>query len=505
VPGAVPTITQISREFKEQLERKRLDTKGKMSIVQRSIRSAGYTVAASGFQAAVQFGRSILLARLLLPEQFGIYTYAASFVLLTYALPGFGMNAAVLHHAQQSEGETARRVHFTLNVIFNLVWVIGLICTCTWFIDVQYRWVFWTILGTQVLDNLTGTARTKLVKAIIFRRIALIESLNVFIGSGVALLLAWSGAGLMSLVSTDIISALINVLGFYVIRPVWRPRFGWEHDVAGYLLNFGKRSFSATFLLNLLDRIDDLWVGTFLGKIPLGYYSRAYTFATYPRKLLANPVNQVASGTYAELKESPKRMGEAFFRINAILVRSGFLFAGLLFLLVPEFIHFVIGDKWLPMMTPFRLMLIYTLFDPIKNTIGNVFIALGKPEKVVYTRFWQLLVMLIGLFILGPRLGISGVALAVDFMLIFGIVLLLWQVRSFIKFSVIKIFATPLLALGMGFGLTLVLQLWIQPVSLSMMSILLKAMGFLFGYGLTLLLLDREQIIYWIRAGKQML
>ncbi len=464
-----------------------------MTLAQRSVRSAGYTIASSGLQAVVQFVRAIILARLLLPEYFGVYTYAASFVMATYTLPNFGMGAALIHRARQSAGESARRVHFTLLTMFNLAWGAALALTCTWVIQPQYRWVLWVVLGSRMLNNLTITGRVTLTRKVAFRRVALVESLTTLAGSGAAIFLAWRGAFLWSLTISDVISAATGILGFYVIRPVWKPRFGWDREIAAYLLDFGKRSIGGILLLRLLDRVDDLWTGTFLGKGPLGYYSRAYTFATYPRKLLSNPINQVATGTYAALKGQPKRLSQAFFRVNAFLIRSGFFLAGLLFLLVPEFIHFVIGDKWLPMMTPFRLMLVYTLLDPIKVSTGSIFIAVGRPEILTRARLWQLGVMLLGLFTLGPSWGIEGVALAVDIMLVFGIGLLFREARPYVRFSMRALFGAPLLALGGGLLLAWGLPAW-MPLPLSWGSVVQKSAVFGAVYAGVLAVMEREHL-----------
>ena len=475
-----------------------------MTLAQRSVRSAGYTIASSGFQALIQFVRSIVLARLLLPAQFGVYAYAASLVMLTHALPGFGMGAALVHRARQSEGETARRVHFTLTVLFNLLWVAGVGALAPWFIPPQNRWVLWTILLSRAAQHLTGTARVTLTRKVAFRRVALLDGSRALLTTLTAIFLAWRGAGLWSLVSTDILAALISLAGFYLIRPVWRPRFGWERETAAYLLDFGKRTTGGIIILQMLDRVDDLWTGRFLGDAPLGFYSRAYTFATYPRKLFASPINQVVSGTYAALKGKPKRLSQAFFRVNAFLIRSGFFLAGLLFLLVPEFIHFVIGDKWLPMMTPFRLMLVYTLLDPIKVSTGNIFIAVGHPEILTRARLWQLGVMLLGLFTLGPRWGIEGVALAVDIMLAFGIGILFWEARPYVRFSVRALFGAPLLALGSG--LLLAWGLLVQLVGLSpWWSLAVKMSAFSGSYAILLGLLEGRHIRYWWHEGKRFL
>lgn len=218
-----------------------------------------------------------------------------------------------------------------------------------------------------------------------------------------------------------------------------------------YFLRFGSRVLVAGLLAQALDRVDDLWAGLYLGETLLGFYSRAYQFATYPRKILATPVNAVAGGTYAELKEDRTSLSKAFFRVNALLVRSGFLVAGLLALIAPEFIRLVLGTKWPPMLSAFCLVLVFTLFDSLKGTIADlVRMGVGKPEQVVQARLAQLVVLVLGLFVLGPRLGIAGVALAVDAMLVVGIMFLLWRARAYVDFSLPRLFAVPGLAVCLG-------------------------------------------------------
>ncbi len=461
-----------------------------MSLARRSVRSAGYTIAASGVQAVIQFVRLIMLARLLTPEQFGIYAYANAIVIVTRALPGFGMGAALIHRSSYSEDESIYRVHFTLSVLFNALWVLGLGLGSLWFLKPQTHLVFLSVLLATALFNLSGTPDAILRRKVDFRRTSLISIVNTLFGSAAALWLAWRGAGVWSLVATDIITALVTIGGFYLIRPVWKPQFGWKRETAGYLLDFGRRNVLSILLLQALDRVDDLWTGAVLGNTALGFYSRAYTFATYPRKLLATPINQVATSTYAALKGQPRRLSQAFFRVNAFLIRTGFLFAGLLFLLIPEFIHYVIGDKWLPMMFTFRLMLIYTLLDPIKITVGNVFLAMGEPEKIVQARAWQMVVLLVGLFILGPLWGINGVALAADIMLFFGLGSLLREVRVHVQFSLRALFGVPLLALGAGLGLTTALHLAMPDQTAAWLQAALKGSGFALVYLLVLLSLE---------------
>ena len=142
-----------------------------------------------------------------------------------------------------------------------------------------------------------------------------------------------------------------------------------------YYIAFGGRTVAASILEWLLGRADDLWLQLYSTPQALGYYARGYTFATYPRRIVAAPINSVIGGTYAELKEDRLRLSQAFFRTNALLVRSGFLVAGLLALTAPEFIRIVLGTKWMPMLDVFRLMLVFTLIDPIQAATSSLFVA----------------------------------------------------------------------------------------------------------------------------------
>ena len=212
-------------------------------------------------------------------------------------------------------------------------------------------------------------------------------------------------------------------------------------------MTFGGKNFISSILLQILDRLDDLWTKIQIGDTGLGFYSRAYTFATYPRELIARPINQVTSGTYAALKDDRQMLSKAFFRTNAFLIRTGFYFGGLLFWIAPEFIHLVLTDKWLPMLAVFRLMLVFTLLDPLKTAVSRLMVSMGAAARPIPARIAQLFILILGLITLGPAWGIEGVAVAVNVMLLAGIAILFHQARDYVDFSLREMFLAPSLAL----------------------------------------------------------
>lgn len=362
------------------------------------------------------------------------------------------MNEAYLHRSQETanEGE-AIAVLFTLRMILTGVWVLTFLTGAMVFLQGSERVALIVLTLAHAVNNpLLQTSRAILTRRIVYSRLVLRDLISNIVGSVVALGLAWYGAGLWALLTTDIVNAAVTVIVLYSWRPVWIPRFKWVVPVVRYYLNFGTRSFAATFLLRASDEIDDIWIRYNLGLAALGFYTRAFQLAIYPRQILATPLSMVADGTYSELKGNRLALSKAFFRTNALIIRSGFLFAGALALTAPEFVPLLLTEKWLPMIPTFQLMLIFALLDPLRGTVANLFVAVGRPEQIIRARALQFLTLLGGLFLLGPRWNIEGVAMAVNLMLLVGTGILLWKAHEEVDFSAIRLFGPPLIAMGGG-------------------------------------------------------
>lgn len=424
------------------------------SLASRTISSTLWQSVANILSIGILFLRSILLARWIPVEIFGIYGYAGAIIGLTAILSDFGIGAAFLHRAEETQDEQEAAANtFTLKVVLTLIWA-GLMGPVAFtVIGPQYRAAALWLMLIRVGVNMTATPRLILQRRVVHRRLSLLSTLDDVISTAAALTLARLGHPLAALLVTNLVTLLVGAIGLYIWRPVWRPRWRWSPPVMRYLLGYGARNVLAGLLARAIDQVDDVWTGYRLGSTAVGFYSKAYAFATYPRRIVAAPLIHVATGSYAALKGRRKRLSQAFFRVNAALIRSSFLFGGALTLVAPEFIRILLGERWMPMLDAYRLMLIFTLLDPIKATLANLFIAVGKPEQVTMTRLAQLITLLLGLVTLGPALGIAGVAIAVDLMLLVGIAILLWRARDYVDFTPRRLFAVPTLALIVGMGI----------------------------------------------------
>lgn len=470
------------------------------NLARRSVSSAQWRTFASLFSVSILFIRSIALARLIPIEVFGVYAMAGAIIALTIVFADFGMPGAFLHRSRETEDEgQAAAVLFTLNTLFVLTWGILLIAGALIFAEGQLQTALLVLTITIGGLHVVQTPQLILMRQVRHRRLAVIQLLSAAFSTLIAVGLAWQGATIWALLATDGVALIITFGILYLWRPVWRWRVAWTPDIVRYYLHFGSRTLLADVLLRAQDEIDDLWTGANLGQTALGFYSRAYTFATYPRRILATPINLVAGGTYAELKHDRRTLSKAFFRTNSFLVRIGFPVAGLLALLAPEMIRILLGEKWLPMLEAFRLMLVFTMLDPIRTTVADLFVAVGQPSVIVKTRLVQLIVLIAGLYVLGMSFGISGVALAVNIMLVVGLGIMLRQARSYVDFSLSRLFFVPGLALILGLIITYA-ALSLMPASLSVwLAIAVKSSVFVVVFGGVLLALERKETISMLR------
>jgi O-antigen/teichoic acid export membrane protein len=476
-------------------------------LASRSISSVKWNAVSNGVNIVFGFTQSIVLARLLPIETFGVIAGAAAVVVLTEGFSNFGMGAAFNFRCKETEDlEHTAAVHFTLQLVLNLIWTVLMVGGGLLFIKPSpdgFHIAYYVITLSKTATNFVTTPHSILARQVQHRRLALVSIFDVVFTFIATSVLAILGQPLWSLLSMYIVTVAANFIMLYFWQPVWRPKLKWVTSTVKYFLNFGSKQVLSRWLLNALDRVDELWTKTYIGSVPLGFYSKAYSFAQYPGKVLASPVQSVTIGTYAEIAHNRQKLSSAFHQSNSLLIRTGFFMGGLLVLVAPEFITIFLGERWLPMLTAFRLMLPFTLFDPMKKTMGNLFVAVGKPEVIVKIRSIQLIVMVIGLFILGNLFNIEGVALAVDIMMVVGIAMVLTQAREYVDYSIRKLFGMPFLAVMSSLAVGFIFDHFFTPGFSDIISGIIKVFGFSAIYLSVMALFDRKEMKMFYRYFNQ--
>ncbi len=433
--------------------RPRMPVNNTRSLAEQTARGSFYTLAASGVTITLGFVRSVLLARFLLPDHFGTVALAMVFVILGNRLRSLGLHNALLH--KQSDRGPFYTTFFTLQtslvVTSAILYAAAAPLVARFYPDrASLAPVMTALIGVTAIGAMNQIQETLLRMHLKFDRLALVNVASSVAMFAVAPYLAWRGWGVWSLVAQEASGILIRALLLWGPWRVGAIAFGWDAEAARWMIRFGLANWVALNTNYVLERFDDFWVGTVVGNTALGFYNRAYEFARYPRRLVATSMVTVMTPVFARLQHDRNRLSKAYFRVMSLLVRVGLAMGGLILLLTPEFIYYLLGSKWIPMTVTLQLMALYMVLDPLVMISNNLLYAVGRPEMVARVRLGQL-AFFVPAVIVGARVwGINGVALAADMMLLMGLGALHRHTRKVAVYSLARMVGWPIVAAGLA-------------------------------------------------------
>jgi O-antigen/teichoic acid export membrane protein len=493
-------------------------------VAATSVKGSLFNIASSASTLALGFVRSVLLARLLAPEDFGVLALALFFLSLFDQLTDFGFGPALIH--RQDRVEEAAATHFALSLARGVVAPAVALVAVPLLRTVYDLRVIGALLALTLVNlvralNLTPSALMS--KELDFRRLAVLDLVSSMSMTLVAVAMAWAGYGFWSLVGEQAAGVIARNIGIWGFCRPWRPRSRASWSMVKWYFQFGTHLLLSRGLSFLLNQFDDFWAASALGYTPGGLYSKAYEYAGYPRRAVANPVMDVFFPTYAKVQNDRSALSKTFFRVNSLVVRVGFLFSGAFALVAPQFVRLFPGEKWMPMVTTLRLMLVYTLFDPLIASAGNLVVAIGRPQLLARAKATQLaafvpLVVLLARYYpplaraaggaLGypgiPAQGIDGIAIAANVMLLLGIAQIFWAVRPYVDFSLRRMFAWPLVSLALALATTYALErVAVFPTDWT--AFLAKAALFSILYGGLLVLAEGKHYARVVRTVRNLL
>ncbi len=432
-----------------------------LSLTGHAVRGSALTVSASLFTLALGLLRSVLLARLLAPEHFGVVALAMFFIGLASRLRGFGLDNAFLH--RPIPDEAFRHTYFWLRLFLDVAAFGGLLLLVP-LLGLVYANVpalppvMAALVGVAFLSSLSTFQEMFLRRELAFARLATVE-----VCAAVAMTLAgpyaaWRGWGVWALVAEQAAGAMMRFALSWGPFRSWWPGVGWRRKDVEWFWHYGRPMWVIGNVSHVLDTFDDFWLGTALGDLALGYYNRAYTFARYTRRAFADPLMTVFTPIFAKLQHDRRRLSRAYTQAAYLILRAGFLMAGFTALMMPEFIRFVIGSKWLPMLWTFRLLVIYALLSPLVMLTQNLFFATGHPHVPRRATVVQALFFVPAVVVAADVAGIAGVALVADAMLLLGLAVMYRPLMASVDCSARRLLKWPLVALAVALGA----GLWVE-------------------------------------------
>ena len=282
------------------------------------------------------------------------------------------------------------------------------------------------------------------------------------LGLIVAVVLAWQGFPLASLLADAVVPPVFLGIGAWVAAG-WRPALTWDRDVARDVFSFSFTLWTSGLLGKISFEFDDWLVGTLRGNRIVGFYGKAYTLAKMPMDVFAGVISGIALSAYAQSEAVSRAVLARVYRLMSWLLTRVVAWASIVVLAAAEEIVLImLGPNWLAVPLLVRLMFIYVLGRPLYQNNAQLLISIRQERLFRTTQ----LVQAVALVLLAPPAvyfwGAEGASVAVSVMMLAGFALSQRYVMRFLDAPLVRLYGLPVLLVGVLTPLTYVLGDWLH-------------------------------------------
>jgi len=360
----------------------------------------------------ISFLVMIALARLVVPEAFGLVAYATVFVAFAQIFVDQGFSDAIVQFAQLSRDhlDTAFWVSILTGGLLTIGSAFASGAIASLFREPQLVPIIRWLSPIFILSALSSVQQAILRRKMAFRALS-IRSLAANLISGViAVMMALRGYGVWSLVAKILIAAMVNVVMLWQVSD-WRPGFRLSMGRFKELFVFGINIVGGNFVDFLSVHSDDFLIGYFLGPVALGYYTLAYNLLIVTTDLLISVPNAVAFPLFSSVQADSASVQRAFDQVIRLQSMVAFpIFLGIA-ALSSEVILQLYGDAWIPSVPVLQLLMLIGIVRSATYIYSSIFRAAGKPSWRFGIYSLTAAMNVIG-FALVVRLGIVAVAVS---------------------------------------------------------------------------------------------
>jgi len=366
-----------------------------MQLRERTIRSIRITLLGTLSGAALQMLILVILARLLLPRDYGAYAGALIIIQpLQAGLLSTTERAIVIQGDASAENvSSVQGIMFWLMAILAILIGVSGLLAARWFHNPTAA----TLAAcTPILPvaALAMAARAQLRRSMAFRKLVVTDFIAQFLGAGcIAILCAMMGLGPFSLVLGAFAQISIQALGYRwgAIRAV---RMGTNFAEARPTLKTAYFVGKISILEILQGQIPPTFIGTILGTTPLGLYSRSSSLVQLPIELLVTSISRVIYSSFSSVREEKEKFIAAFYQLLEVITVIVFPIAAGMAIAAPQLVGAILGNRWIEA----EPLIAWFTVGCALNMTGTIFATVIESALHLNARFYgQLFIIFVGI------------------------------------------------------------------------------------------------------------
>lgn len=329
----------------------------------------------------ISFGVSIILARLLLPAEFGLIGMIGIFMGIGGALVGSGLGASLIRTKDVDQADYSTVFIFNLAgsiVIYGLMFI-----AAPYIADFFKQPILVKITRIYTLSFIisafTAVQVTRLHKHMDFKTETRASLVSTLVSAVVGVSMAYLDFGVMSLVWMGLAGAIVNTVMLWV-QSGWKPSLIFDKQKFRYHFGFGSRMMFSGILDILFTNAYTIIIGKFYAPAQLGYYNRANSLKQLPVSTFSGILNKVTYPLFAEIKNDDVRLKSVYKQIMKMVI---FIIAPVLVLmgvLAEPLFRFLFTEKWLPAVPYFQILCAAGILYPLHSYNLNILSVKGRSD-----------------------------------------------------------------------------------------------------------------------------
>ncbi len=366
-----------------------------------------------GFTRILSLVKTILLARLLSPEQFGVFGVVALTMSLLEVLTETGVNTVLV----QQKGKVTEYINSAwvvsivrgFGIAFIMVLLSGPISVFFHIPESAHLIVLCAVI--PIFRGFINPSEVNFQKNLLFKEEFIFRTVIFSIDAFVSILLAFILRSPESLVWGLMVGALVElILSHIYLNP--KPHFNISKESISFIVHRGKWLTATGILDYFIQNGDNIVVGRLLGSTPLGLYQMSYQVSTLPVTEISNILSKVTFPIFMKISANRKQLFAAYLKtVGVVAVLVGFA-ALILILFTNTFVSLVLGQKWMSIVPTLRVLAIFAFVKSLVLSSYAYFLAVEKQEIVTVIPLFAFVAMFVTIIPLVNSFGMIGAAVA---------------------------------------------------------------------------------------------
>jgi O-antigen/teichoic acid export membrane protein len=364
---------------------------GGLPLRTRVARSIFWLAWSRGVVQLFSFATTVLVARILVPADYGVMALAGIFIATAGMLAEMGLGGAIVQFRDLDRRElnTCFWITVTLAAVAYAVLALGASVIADWFAVPRLADVLPVLALGLPLNACSVVSVSLLRKRLALDQISQAEIIGAVVTLPVMLCCALAGFGVWTLVIGSLVGWVVRSAVILAFAP-WLPGLRIGGERAKEMLDFSVTTLGVTVLWALKEQAEVAMIGKITGQVTVGLYSMAKDLALLPTAKISSVAFMLSSPMMAELQTDIAAMRRAFFRAVRLTSAIALPASAGMALVADDMVAVLLGPKWLPAVPVLRLLCVYAAVRAVDVLLPPVLAARRRQRFL----FWYFLVLL---------------------------------------------------------------------------------------------------------------